>query len=63
MILEDPPCLEIATTMCEDENDMLVVSDDTLIHETPIVFLNSPNHIIEEKYACVENYLYSLQLS
>jgi hypothetical protein len=38
MILEDPPCLEIATTMCEDENDMLVVSDDTLIHEIPIVF-------------------------
>jgi hypothetical protein len=24
--------------------------------------LNSPNHTIEEKYACVENYLHGLQL-
>jgi hypothetical protein len=49
--------------MCEDENDMLAISDDTLIHDSPIVFLNSPNHTIEEKYAYVENYLYGLQLS
>jgi hypothetical protein len=63
MILDDPPCSEIAITMCEDENDMLAISDDTLIHDSPIVFLNSPNHTIEEKYAYVENYLYGLQLS
>jgi hypothetical protein len=63
MILDDPPCLEISTTMCEDKNDMLVISDDTIMHESPIVFLNSPNHTLEEKYACVENYLYGLQLS
>jgi hypothetical protein len=63
MMLDDPPCSEIAITMCEDENDMLAISDDTLIHDSPIVFLNSPNHTIEEKYAYVENYLYGLQLS
>jgi hypothetical protein len=27
------------------------------------VFLNAPNHAIEDKYVCVENYLYGLQLS
>jgi hypothetical protein len=42
---------------------MLAISDDTLIHESPIVFLNFPNHTIEENYACVENYLYGLKLS
>jgi hypothetical protein len=60
MMLDDPPCSEIAITMCEDENDMVAISDDTLIHESPIVFLNSPNHTIEEKYVYVENYLYGL---
>jgi hypothetical protein len=44
MILDDPPCSEIATTMCEDENDMLDISDDTLIHESPILFIKSSNH-------------------
>jgi hypothetical protein len=44
MILDDPPCLEIATTVCED----------TLIHESSILFFNSPNHTTEGKYARVE---------
>jgi hypothetical protein len=48
MILDDPPCLAIATTVCEDNYD-------TLIHESLILSLNSPNHTIEEKYARVES--------
>jgi hypothetical protein len=63
MILYDPPSLEISTNMCKDKNDMLAIYDDTLIHESPIVFLDYPNHTIEEKYACVLNYLYDLELS
>jgi hypothetical protein len=42
---------------------MLDISDDTLMHESPIVFLDSSNHTLEEKYACVESYLHGLQLS
>jgi hypothetical protein len=45
------------------ENAILDDHDDTLLQESPIVFLNSPNHTIEEKYSCVEKYLHGLQLS
>jgi hypothetical protein len=41
MKLDDPPCLAIATTICEDNYDTLVYCD-TLIHESPILCLNSP---------------------
>jgi hypothetical protein len=61
MMLDDPPCS--VSNSLEGKNDILVVHDDTLIHESPIVFLNSPNHTIEEKYACVEKCLCGLQLS
>jgi hypothetical protein len=62
IILDDPPYLEIATTICEDEIDKLAIYDETLIHESPILFMNSPNHSLEENYACVENYFYGLQI-
>jgi hypothetical protein len=58
MILDDPPCLEIANTMCEDKNDMLAISDDALIHESPILFLNYPNHTLEEKYDLLELFVW-----
>jgi hypothetical protein len=45
------------------ENAILDDHGDTLLQESPIVFLNSPNHTIEEKYACVKKYLHGLQLS
>ena len=63
VLLNDPPCLEIATTLCEDKNDVLAACDNTLTHESPTLFLKSPNYTLEEKFAYVEKYLCGLQLS
>jgi hypothetical protein len=57
MLIDNPPCLH------EDRNEILVIHDDALIHESPILFLKSPTYTIEEKYAYVEKYLCGLQLS
>jgi hypothetical protein len=51
MHIDNPPCLH------EDRNDILVIYDDALIHESPILFLKSPIYTIEEKYSYVEKYL------
>jgi hypothetical protein len=42
--------------------DELAGCDDALIHESLILFLNSPIYTIEEKYAYVGKYLCGLQL-
>jgi hypothetical protein len=57
MLMDNPPCLH------EDRNDILVIHDDALIHESPILFLKSLIYTIEEKCAYVEKYLCVLQLS
>jgi hypothetical protein len=57
ILIDSPPCLH------EDINDILVIHDDTLIHESPILFLKSHNYTIEEKYAYAEKYFCGLQLS
>jgi hypothetical protein len=57
MLIDNPPYLH------EDRNEILVIHDDALIHESPILFLKSPTYTIEEKYAYVEKYLCDLQLS
>ena len=64
-ILDDPPCETMVTTICEDtnENDMLVVWNDTLTHESPISFLKSPIYTIEEKYALCKEYVHGLKSS
>ena len=62
MRIDNPPCLVI-TTLCEDKNDILAACDDTLTHESPTLFLNSPIHTLQEKFAYVEKYLCGLQLS
>ena len=49
--------------MPNDRNDIIVIHDDALIRKSPILFLNSPNHTIEEKLAYVKKYLCGLQLS
>jgi hypothetical protein len=56
-LIDNPPYLH------EERNDILVIHDDALIHESPILFLKSPIYTIEEKYAYVEKYLCDLQLS
>jgi hypothetical protein len=63
ILFDDPPCLTIVNNSWEDKNDKLGACDVTLINESPILFLNSSNHTIEEKYAYVDKYLYGLQLS
>ena len=63
MLIDNPTCLELVTTLCEDKNDILVVCENTLTNESPTFFLNSPNNTIEEKFAYVEKYLCGLQLS
>jgi hypothetical protein len=60
-LIDKPPCL-VVTKFCEDKNDILAVCDGTLTHESPTLFLNSPNYTIEEKFAYVEKYLCGLQL-
>jgi hypothetical protein len=42
---------------------ILYVCDDALTHESPTLFLNSPNHTIEDKYSYIEKYLHGLQFS
>ena len=61
MLIDKPPCL-VVTKLCEDKNDILPVCDVTLTHESPTLFLDSPNNTIEEKFAYVEKYLCGLQL-
>ena len=63
MLVDNPPFLSIANNLCEYNNDLLVVRDDTLIHESPISFLKSPIYTIEEKFALCDNYMHGLQLS
>jgi hypothetical protein len=41
MILDDPLYLATTTNYCEDNYDTLVVYDDTLIYESPILCLKS----------------------
>ena len=64
-LLDYPPCLTMIKNSCEDRyNDKLSTGqDDTLIHESPISFLNSPIYTIEEKYALCEKYMHGLKLS
>ena len=64
-LLDYTPCLTMITNSYEDRyNDKLPTSqDDTLIHESPIPFLNSPIYTIEEKYALCEKYMHGLKLS
>jgi hypothetical protein len=57
MLIDNPQCLH------EDRNAILVIHDDALIHESPILFLKYPTYTVEEKYAYVEKYLCGLQLS
>jgi hypothetical protein len=54
MLIDNPSCLH------EDINDIHVNHHDALIHESPILFLESPIYTREEKYAYVEKYLCSL---
>ena len=49
VLLDDPPCLELVTTLCEDKNDILAVCENNLTYESPTLFLNSPIHTMEEK--------------
>jgi hypothetical protein len=56
ILIDNPPCLH------EDRDDKIVIHDDALIHESPILFLKSPIYTIDEKYAYVEKYLCGLQL-
>jgi hypothetical protein len=46
IFLDEPPCLTILTNSWEDKNDKLIVCEDTLIYESPILILNSSNHNI-----------------
>ena len=62
MIIDNTPCL-VFITLCDDKNDILAACDNTLTHEIPTLFLNSPIHTMEEKFAYVEKYLCGLQLS
>jgi hypothetical protein len=63
ILLEDPPCLELVTSLWDDKDDMLAVCDNTLTHESPTLLLNSPIYTIEEKFLYVEKYLCGLKLS
>ena len=62
MLIDNPPC-SVVTALCEDKNDTLAACDNTLTHESPTLFLNSPNHTMEEKLLYVEEYLCGLKLS
>jgi hypothetical protein len=48
MLIDNTPCLH------EDRNDILVIHDDALIHESPILFLKSPIYTTKDKYTYVE---------
>jgi hypothetical protein len=65
MLLPNPPCgpcLTIVTNSREDKSDKLDGHDDTLIHESHILLLNSPSFTIEEKDALVEKFICGLHL-
>jgi hypothetical protein len=62
MLIDNPPCLEVVTKLCENKDDILAIYSGTLTHESPTLFLNSPNYTLEEKLAYVEKYLCGLQL-
>jgi hypothetical protein len=62
MLINNPPCLEVVTKLCKDKDDILAICSGTLTHESPTLFLNSPNYTLEEKFAYVEKYLCGLQL-
>ena len=64
VLLDDPPCLTMIKNSCEDRyNDKLPTGqDDTLIHESPTSFLNSPIFTTEEKYVLCEKYMHGLKL-
>jgi hypothetical protein len=63
ILIDNPPCLEVVTTLCEHKDDIFAVCNGTLTHESPTLFLISPNYTLEEKFAYVEKYLCDLQLS
>jgi hypothetical protein len=63
MLIDNPLYLEVVTKLCEDQNNILVVCNGTLTHESPTSFLNYSNYTLEEKFAYVEKYLCDLQLS
>ena len=46
----------------EDKNDIIASCDGTLTHESPTLFLNSPNYTMKEKFSYVEKYLCGFQL-
>jgi hypothetical protein len=62
ILLEDPPYLELVTNLWDDKDDMLVVCDNTLTHESPTLFFHSPIYTIEEQFLYVEKYLCGLKL-
>jgi hypothetical protein len=55
VLLNDPSCTTIIINSCEDrDNDnILVARNDALIHESPILFLNSPNHVHHRGEICL----------
>jgi hypothetical protein len=63
MLIDNPPCLEVVTKLCEDKDDILSVCSGNLTHESPTSLLNSPNYTLEEKFSYVKKYLCDLQLS
>jgi hypothetical protein len=63
MLIDNPPCLEVVTNLCEDKKFIIAICNGTLTYESPTLFLNSPNYTLEEKFAYVEKYLGGLQLS
>jgi hypothetical protein len=63
ILLDNPPCIKIATSTCEDKNDTLAICEDILIHESSILLLSSPNHTIKEKCSCIEKFLCGLKIS
>ena len=62
ILLDNPPCSEIVSSLCEDKNDILDVHDNTLISKIPILLLNSSSFTIEEKYELSKNYICGLHL-
>jgi hypothetical protein len=52
MLIDNPPCLEVVTKLCEDKDDILVVCNGTLTHESPTLVLNSPNYFRGEICLC-----------
>jgi hypothetical protein len=55
ILLDNTPCIKIATSTCEDKNDTLAICEDILIHESSILLLNSPNHTIRRNVLVSKN--------